>query len=177
MRFRGLHEACEAKFFAMLLFLAYTLGRANLLIKSRAVERLLFLDNDNGVQFASLKDLCFEALNRFSQTTLTSHRCKLNHAPGATRPEAQYVYESYRCLYHITGGKSIVHSDYFYTVANRIDLFLKNRGWGIEALKDGDRMSEYIHRCDPQGIYGSWGVVSEYILLNFCTAPPENQAR
>jgi len=45
------------------------------------------------------------------------------------------VYESYRCLYHITGGKFIVHSDYFYTVANCIDLFLKNWGWGIEALK------------------------------------------
>jgi hypothetical protein len=47
------------------------------------------------------------------------------------------VYELYRCLYHITGGKSIIHSEYPYTAAGRIDLFLKNRQWGIEALKDG----------------------------------------
>ncbi|KAF8540070.1 hypothetical protein BDD12DRAFT_835165 [Trichophaea hybrida] len=145
------------------------------MLHHRAVERLLFPDDDDGIQFASLKDLCFEALKHFSQTALTSHRRKINHAPGATRPEAQYVYELYRCLYHITGGKSIVHSEYSYAVAGRIDLFLRNRRWGIEALKDGDRMSEHIHRCGPRGVYGSWGVVSEYILLNFCTAPPKTK--
>jgi hypothetical protein len=156
-------------------FLAYSPGRAKLLIKPRAVERLLLPDDDDGIQFASLKDLCFEALKHFSQTALTSHRRKLDHAPGATRPEAQYVYELYRCLYHITGGKSVVHSEYSYTVPGRIDLFLKNRRWGIEALKDGDRMSKHIHRCSPKGVYGSWGIASEYIILNFCAAPPKTK--
>jgi len=98
-----------------------------LLVKPRAVERLRFPDDDDGIQFASLKDLCFEALKHFSQAALTSHKRKLNHAPGATRLEAQYVYELYRCLYHVTGGKSIVHSEYSYTVGGCIDLFLKNR--------------------------------------------------
>lgn len=137
------------------------------------MERLLFPDDDDGIHFVSLKDLFFEAICHFSPTALTSHKHKLNRIPGATQPEAPYAYELYRCLYQVTRGKSIVHSEYSYTVAGRIDFFLKGRKWGIEVLKDGDRLSEHINRLDPENTCGSWSMVSERILLNFCTSYPK----
>jgi hypothetical protein len=136
------------------------------------VEKLLFPDSDDGITFSSPKDLCFEALKYFSPTSLASHARKVGRAPGATRPEAQYAYELYRCLYKVTGGKCTIHSEYSYTVEGRIDLFLKKRKWGIEVLKDGDRMPQHINRFEPQGAYGSWKVVSKYIILDFRTKPP-----
>jgi hypothetical protein len=80
IRLRGLYEAREAKFFLLIiLFLVYTFSRANLLIKPRAMERLLLAGHDDGIQFASPKDLCFEPLKHFSQAAPASHRRKLNH--------------------------------------------------------------------------------------------------
>jgi hypothetical protein len=136
------------------------------------VEKLLFPDIDDGIPFSSLKDLCFEALKYFSPTSLASHARKVGRAPGAGRPEAQYTYELYRCLYKVTEGKCTIHSEYSYTVEGRIDLFLKKRKWGIEVLRDGDRISQHADRFRPRGAYGSWKIVSEHILLDFRTTIP-----
>jgi hypothetical protein len=57
-------------------------------------------------------------------------------------------------------------------VEGRIDLFLKKRKWGIEVLKDGDRMTQHIDRFKPEGAYGSWKIVSKHIILDFRTKPP-----
>jgi hypothetical protein len=135
---------------------------------------LLFASTDDGIQ-CELKELCFAALGKFSPTSLQSHGKKINRIPGAMRPEAQYAYELYRCMYSITGGKCVIHSEYSYTVEGRIDFFIKSRQWGIECLKDGDRMSNHENRFQGQGAYGSWGIVCDYIILNFCTKPPKKK--
>lgn len=91
------------------------------------------------------------------------------------RPEAQYAYELYRCLYAFTGGKCVIHSEYSYTVEGRIDFFIKSRQWGIECIKDSDRMLNHEKCFQGQGAYGSWGIVCDYIILNFCTKPPKKK--
>jgi len=146
------------------------------LLHHRAVERLLFPSADDSIQ-CELKELCFAALEKFSPTSLQSHARKINRIPGATRPEAQYAYELYRCLYVITGGKCIIHTEYSYTVEGRIDFFIKSRQWGIECIKDSDRMSNHENRFQGKGAYGSWGIVCDYVILNFCTKPPKKKER
>lgn len=139
---------------------------------NRAVERLIYPDDDDGIPFHTLRDLCIAALEKFSPTSLVSHGRKIGNAPGASRPEAQYAYELYRCIYKVTGGKCIVHGEYSYTTKGRIDFFIKKRAWGIEVIKDGDRVDGHIARFEDKGMYGSWNIVKEYILLDFRTKLP-----
>jgi hypothetical protein len=75
------------------------------------------------------------------------------------------------------GRKSIVHTEYSYTVDGRIDIFLKSRQWGIECIKDGDRMS-HVPTCNPfpeprclRTMRNRFGC----IISNFCTKRPKRK--
>ena len=133
---------------------------------------MLYADT-SPIAFASLKDLCLAALERFSPTSIATHAKRLRHSPAScTRPpcpEAQYGHELYRCMYKVLQGRAVIHSEFSYTKAGRIDFFLKQPGWGIEIFKDGDLLEKHISRFTVGGAYHSWGIVNDYILLDFRT--------
>lgn len=93
-------------------------------------------------------------------------------------PEAQFQDELYRALHLVTGGKCNIHSEFSYTSRGRLDFFLKKKQWGIEVMREGDRLQNHIERFEPQGAYGSWSLVKDWVILDFRhTQPPASEQR
>ena len=133
---------------------------------------MLYADT-SPIAFASLKDLFLAALERFSLTSIATHAKRLPHSPASCTqppcPEAQYGHELYSCMYKVLEGKAVIHSELSYTKAGRINFFLKQPGWGIEIFRDGDLLEQHVCRFTVGGAYHSWGIVNDYILLDFRT--------
>jgi hypothetical protein len=83
-------------------------------------------------------------------------------------PEAQFQDEVYRaCLSH--AKDCVVSFPEFGTKRDRIDFFIPSKKWGIELLRNGDRLSSHMQRF-TEGEYGRWtrtGVMNDYIILDF----------
>ena len=139
-------------------------------------ERLLYPDSYDGIEFATVKDLCFAAIPLFSHTLLQHHSRKSHVAPILSNaPEAQFADELYRCLYKVTGGECTIHSEFSYTLEGRVDFFLKGKRWAIETLKEGNDALGHINRFTTQGAYERWGIVSQFILLDFRLSAPRSK--
>ena len=87
-------------------------------------------------------------------------------------PGAQFQDEVYRaCLSHTKN--CVVSFPEFGTKRGRIDFFIPSKKWGIELLRNGDRLSSHMKRF-TEGEYVEWtrtGVMDDHIVLDF---RPEN---
>jgi hypothetical protein len=143
-------------------------------MKHSYVERMLCPDDYDGIEYATVKDLCFAALEQFSPKRLKAQERRTSLvAVGAPRPEAQFCYELYRCLHEVTGGNCSIQCQFSYTVAGKLDFFLKGKQWGVEVLRNGDRVKAQCDRFRQDGKYGKWGIVTEHVLLDFRSTPPK----
>ena len=55
-------------------------------------------------------------------------------------------------------------------VAGRIDFVIPSVQWGIEVIRDGNRLNEHNNRFRDGGAYHAWlqaGKMTDYILLDF----------
>lgn len=109
--------------------------------------------------------------------------CQLAHAPrslaGSSRPlEVQYQKEFYRCLFPLLDGhvvvspEFVVHSD---TKGGTIDFLITQKKWGLELLRERDRLQEHMDRFKPNGQYSTLieeGRMDDYIVLDFTTTMP-----
>ena len=93
-------------------------------------------------------------------------------------PDAQFQDEMYRaCLSH--AKDCVVSFPEFGTKRGRIDFFIPSKKWGIELLRNGDRLSSHMKRF-TEGEYGRWirtGFMNDYIILDFRTNPPRANYR
>ncbi|KAK2735607.1 hypothetical protein FQN55_002191 [Onygenales sp. PD_40] len=125
----------------------------------------LLLDGEyDGVEYQTVRDLCFAALENFSPRQLKNHPRKPKFGTqiaSAPAPEAQYQSEMYRALHVVTGGRCLVHSEFSYTTRRKIDFFLNKRTWGVEVMREGDRLQNHLDRFRPNGAYGSWKLVTD----------------
>jgi hypothetical protein len=88
-------------------------------------------------------------------------------------PEAQFQDEFYRACSSYTQN-CVVSFPEFGTKHGRIDFFIPSKKWGIELLRNGDRLSPHIKRF-TEGEYGQWirdEVMTDYIVLDFRPAKP-----
>ncbi|PGH10524.1 hypothetical protein AJ79_05452 [Helicocarpus griseus UAMH5409] len=147
----------------------------------RYIASLLLHSEYDGIRHSTVRELCFQALEKFSPTQLRSHPRKPRpgrQAIEARAPEAQYQAELYRALHIITGGRCIIHSEFSYTTRGKVDFFLNKKTWGIEVLREEDRLQGPIDRLRPDGAYGSWKLVKDWVILDFCqTEPPAAEKR
>jgi hypothetical protein len=128
--------------------------------------------------FTNVRDLCLAALPLFNPLSLTQHEKRVLQSPSTTQircPEAQYAMELYRCLYKVLEGKTSLHAEFSYAADGRLDLFIRERRWAIELLRDENRTKEHVQRFRPGGNYHGWGIIEDYILLDFCTKWPTNR--
>ena len=137
---------------------------------------MLYPDSYDGIEFATVKDLCFAAIPLFSPTLL-KHHCRKSHVAPilSNAPEAQFADGLYRCLYKVTDGKCTIHSEFSYTPEGRVGFFIKGKRWAIEALTEGNDALGHINRFTTQGAYGRWGVVDQFILLDFRLSTPRSK--
>jgi hypothetical protein len=83
-------------------------------------------------------------------------------------PEAQFQDEFYLACSSYTKN-CVVSFPEFGTKRGRIDFFIPSKKWGIELLRNGNRLAPHIKRF-TKGEYGKWigdGVMTDYIVLDF----------
>jgi hypothetical protein len=118
----------------------------------------------------SLLELAVDVIKRFSPTLLSERRI----GPGCIqRPqEAQFQDEFYRCCYARSNG-SLVAFPEFGTGKGRVDFFIPYKKWGVELLREGDRLQQHYNRFSPDGSYGKTLRASDYIVLDCRTTRPK----
>jgi hypothetical protein len=85
-------------------------------------------------------------------------------------PEAQYQDEFYRCCNRYSTGSLITFPEYG-GASGRIDFFIPLKKWGVELLRDGDRLENHHSRFTGLGAYANMQL-EDYIILDFRTARP-----
>ena len=87
-------------------------------------------------------------------------------------PEAQFQDEFYSASSkHANGSVSFPE---FGMKNGRIDFFIRLKKWGVELLRDGNRLVQHARRF-TEGEYGKWiekGWMSDYIIIDFRTQRP-----
>lgn len=101
---------------------------------------------------------------------------------GATvRPvEAAYQDEFYRSLHQVLGFSAKVVSEWTGDRDNRIDFMIEGPRWGIELLRDGNRLSEHCDRFVGNGRYTPWiedGSLRDWLIIDCRTSFPHEYSR
>ena len=98
---------------------------------------------------------------------------------GNTLPlEDQYQKEFYRCLFTMLDGHVAISPEYVIKAGTRggtIDFLIAQKKWGLELLRDRDRLVGHMKRFEPGGQYFSMiqsGDIERYIVLDFTVTKP-----
>ncbi|KAJ6542577.1 hypothetical protein B0H19DRAFT_1267825 [Mycena capillaripes] len=132
------------------------------------------------IEAMTLEQFVFHVVRAFSSNALAKAK---RHTAGSqgkpSVPEAQWHNEIYRSAYQVTGGgRGLWLSPEFGTPksamkSGRIDFFITgSKQWGIEVLREGDRIDEHLDRFLPGGAYSDWitkGDLKQYVVLDFRT--------
>lgn len=119
-------------------------------------------------KFPTVEKLAEAVLREFSPKNLS---LDTRLGTGATvRPvESCYQDEFYRCLHEVLGFASYVRSEWSGDGDGRIDFRIPAVGWGIEILRDGDRLGEHCRRFVGNGSYTGWilkGWLKDWLIID-----------
>ena len=78
----------------------------------------------------------------------------------------------YRALHVVLGLSSKVSSEWFEDGKGRIDFRLADIGWGIEMMREGNRLNEHCGRFVGNGRYTPWTQIREWIIIDCRTSMP-----
>ena len=109
----------------------------------------------------------------FDPRMLSSER-RLGPACIQRPPEAQYPDEFYRCSHKCFRG-ALVSLPEFGTKSGRVNFYVKSKRWGIELLRDGDRLAEHLERFSTTGVYGLPLPIDDHIIMDCRTSRPQKQ--
>jgi len=88
-------------------------------------------------------------------------------------PEAHFQDEFYRASFKLANGCAVSFPECGMP-KGRIDFFIELKKWGVELLRNGDRLAQHVKRF-TKGEYGRWikqGWMSDYIIIDFRTKRP-----
>lgn len=136
----------------------------------RYVECLLYGDNE-AINEDSVFAFAEQVILKFSPRNLTP---RVVGSSTQTIPEAQFQDEFYHASVILTNG--VMSFPEFGNKQGRIDFFIPSKKWGIELLRNGDRINAHIKRF-TKGQYGKWisdGVLKDYVIIDFRTNTPRD---
>lgn len=121
--------------------------------------------------------MALDAIKRFQP-------CQLSDAPrglaGNSLPlEGQYQKEFYRCLFPLLDGHVVMSPEFIIkagTKGGTIDFLVAQKKWGLELLRDRDRLQQHMERFEPNGQYFTMikeGKMDQYIVLDFTNKLPQ----
>ncbi|PVF97275.1 hypothetical protein CPB86DRAFT_786079 [Serendipita vermifera] len=122
------------------------------------------------------QDLLTFAINvvqGFSRGQLSSRKINIGASNMQRPPEAQFQDEFYRCCHTYSKGSLITFSE-FGSKNGRIDFYIPFKEWGVELLRDGDRLENHSSRFTGQGKYADMKF-KDYILLDFRKTVPKKE--
>jgi hypothetical protein len=133
-----------------------------------AHRRLISHPEQDAIDNLSLQDTCSNAIARFSPGALRS-RQDLRSSRNWGIPEAAFQDELYCCL-NLELRCLPILSEYAHTKDGRIDFYVADKKWGIELLQCGNTREIAVHtaRFGKGGRYQEWGIMDDFIILNFC---------
>jgi len=134
----------------------------------------LLLERECSIKAPNLRTFVLEVLKRFSPKNLKPREdLRSSSSTPQSIPEAQFQQEFYYACFMYTKG-SVTTFPECGTPKGRIDFFIRSKKWGIELLRDGDRLSAHIARF-TKGEYGKWiedGRMEDYIVIDFRSQVP-----
>ena len=112
-----------------------------------------------------------EVIRMFSRQILSAER---TIGPGCVQRalEAQYQDEFYRCCREHS-NRGVLTFPEFGTAAGRVDFYIPSKKWGVELLRDGDRLGQHAGRFSLTGVYQKTLPLSDYIILDFRKTHPK----
>jgi hypothetical protein len=113
---------------------------------------------------ANILELVVNIIRAFSPRALSTEQ---RIDPGCIQrpPEAQYQDEFFRCCHSFSKG-SLVTFPEFGTKQGRVDFYIPTKQWGVELLRNGDRLAQHSGRFSQTESYGTSLIVSDYIILD-----------
>ena len=118
------------------------------------------LPRDSRITESNLLEFALAVIKRFSRQSLEKREIG---------PKAQFQDEFYSASSKYANG-----SVSFPEFGTRIDFFIWLKKWGVELLRDGNRLGQHARRFTG-GEYGKWiekGWMSDYIIIDFRTRHP-----
>ena len=139
----------------------------------RYVECLLYGNTEGHINENSLINFMTNVIFKFSPLNLTKRAIG---KASQSIPEAQFQEEFYRAaLVHTHGG--VLSFPEFGNKFGWIGFFIPSKKWGIELLRNGDRINAHAKRF-TEGEYRRWilnGVLSNYVIIDFRTNVPRDE--
>lgn len=125
-------------------------------------------------KFPTIEALAATVLKKFSPRSLSS---AAHWGTGGEKipVEACYQNEFYRVLQTVFGFSSKVISEWSGGGDCRIDFMVKDPGWGIELLREGERLGEHCQRFVGNGKYTPWirdGSIRDWLIIDCRTSQP-----
>ena len=131
---------------------------------------------DGEINYGTPLELAVDAIKQFRP-------CQLSDPPRSlaanTMPlEDQYQKEFYRCLFNILEGHVVTSPEFVIksgTKGGTIDFYVTRKKWGLELLRDRDRLVGHMERFKSGGQYFSMiqsGEMEQYIVLDFTVGQP-----
>jgi hypothetical protein len=114
-----------------------------------------------------LLDFAMDVIRRFSRNILSTERQIVGTSTLQRPPEAQYQDEFYRCCHENSNGSLITFPE-FGNASGKVDFYIPRNRWGVELLRDGDRLEEHSSRFTGTGAYAKMNF-DDYIILDFRT--------
>ncbi|OXV07126.1 hypothetical protein Egran_05109 [Elaphomyces granulatus] len=121
--------------------------------------------------YPTIESLVEAALRKFSLRNLSS-AAQLGTAALMRPVEAAYQAEMYRALQVVLGFSSKVSSEWSEDGKGRIDFRIADVGWGIEMMREGNRLNEHCGRFVGNGRYTPWAQIHNWIIIDCRTSAP-----
>ena len=98
----------------------------------------------------------------------------------ATTSRSGFQDEFYRCYCNEVGLRVRICSEWTGLNRGRIDFTIVEPGWGIEMLRDGDRLKGHCNRFRQKGCYYPWikrGLLKEWLILDCMHSYPQETCK
>ncbi|KAJ5893262.1 hypothetical protein N7495_004953 [Penicillium taxi] len=126
-------------------------------------------------RFPDIGCLAREVLAQFSPRNISS-AIRMGYAAMARPFEASYQDEFYRASHQVLGYAMNVTSEWSSGGRGRIDFRFAQIGWGVELIREGDRLKEHCSRFAPGGTYAPWistGLLTQWLIIDCRTSWPK----
>jgi hypothetical protein len=131
---------------------------------------------DNQINYDTPLKLAVDAIMHFRPRELSDPSRSL---VGNTSPlKDQYQKEFYRGLFAILDGHFVTSPELTVKAepeGGMVDFLVTQKKWGLELLRDRDRLVEHMERFQPGGQYFSMvesGDMEQYVVLDFTVTQP-----
>ncbi|PYI27682.1 hypothetical protein BP00DRAFT_352884 [Aspergillus indologenus CBS 114.80] len=134
--------------------------------------------SEKELTYSSPLEMAIDAIRKFDPCQLSGRLRTLN---GDSIPiEDQYQKEFYRCLFPLLLEYQIkMAPEYLIKTgvrSGRIDFLIEQKKWGLELLRNSDRIRQHMQRFEEDGPYFTMikkRLIEDYVVLNFTRNVPQ----